>query len=121
MQFIQARPEIYNDYVNHTDPAIWADESFMLARLVPYNLSPGNVPPSSIWFDEYTTLDSPLRNYPDVPPPSSAHCKYPGPVIFQSYYTRTIPVVLEQLGKAGVRLAYQLNKIYDPLHEGSLY
>lgn len=117
VQFLQARHEIYQDYLNHTDPAVWADETFSLARLVPYNLSPGSIAPSSIWFDEYTSLGAPVRNYPDVPPPKKLSCQYPGPIISQSYYTRTIPVVLEQLGKAGVRLAYQLNKIFDPLHD----
>lgn len=69
------------------DPALWAAESAVLAHNVGYNLHMSKLP----------TCATDNRNEPIVPP---AH-----------YEQNAQAVVKEQIEKAGVRLAYVLNKI----------
>lgn len=40
------------------------------------------------------------------------------PVLTYQYYQKTMPVVMDQLAKAGTRLAYLLNTIFDPSFHG---
>jgi len=114
---------ILNDFTNSTAPAAWGSETFALARFAPYNLSPGDVPPARNWMRKVTGFTQYKGSSWEAYSPyntlvSSSSCS--GPVLGYTYYERTIPVVLEQLAKAGCRLAYLLNTIYDPSFTGRL-
>ena len=109
--FLKQSPNLVDQFLNKTEPSIWGDETFSLCRFVPYNFSPANIPNSIYWFDEYYNTTIKVPDYPNAPVVfPSQNC---GPILSTNYYTRTIPVVIEQLARAGIRLAYQLNMIYD--------
>jgi len=114
---------VLSEFTNSTDPAAWGSETFALARFAPYNLSPGDVPPARNWirkvtgFTQYEGSSWQVKSPYNTIVASSSSC---GPVLGYTYYERTIPLVLEQLAKAGCRLAYLLNTIYDPNFTGRL-
>ena len=65
IEVLNKQPGLVNQFLNHTEPFMWADETFTLARFVPYNFSPANIPNSIAWFDEYFNVDIPVPNYPN--------------------------------------------------------
>mmetsp|Transcript_124 Transcript_124/g.153 ORF Transcript_124/g.153 Transcript_124/m.153 type:complete len:338 (+) Transcript_124:29-1042(+) len=124
LDWLAEEPQAVSVFVGQTNPADWGSETFAIARFAPYNTSPATVPSASQWVisafnymetHNMTTLER--SNYKVSTQASSSDC---GIVLGYSYYQKSIPVVFTQLAKAGTRLAYLLNNLYDPSFNGVL-
>jgi len=118
--WLASQPDAVSVFTNDTVPANWGSETFAIARFAPYNLSPGTVPSASQWVESaYNYITSQnnltLSNYKTSSRATIDDC---GIVLNYQYYEKSIPVVFTQLAKAGTRLGYLLNSIYDPSFNG---
>jgi len=118
ISWLHENPNVFDHVVSFQFPGEWGNETFTLARNIPYNFSPGSVPANSDWVLDlnFTTTVLPYRN--PAPKEVRSSCSS-SPVIGDNYYYRTIEVVLSQLAKGGARLANRLNMMYDPSYNGT--
>lgn len=121
VSWLNENQDAINVFTNTTKPDAWGSESFAIARYAPYNLSPATVPAVSGWVHKIydyigNNSTSSFNNFHKERTPRSCE----GPVLPYQYYVKNIPVVFDQLAKAGTRLAYLLNTIYDPSFTGVL-
>jgi len=48
IKFIDTHPELKQLFLATTDVRDWANESFFLTKNIPYNFSPGTIPPNGL-------------------------------------------------------------------------
>jgi len=120
--WLRADSHIIDVFTNTTSPEHWGDQTFAIARLAPYNLSPGTAPPAANWMKSLYNYTDPMTTnfFEKEAKQAAAGSSSCGPTLGFPYYQRTIPVVFEQLAKSGCRLAYLLNSIFDPSFTGHL-
>jgi len=108
---IQNNPNIVKEYLKTMNPIDWADESFQYVLNDVYVYSEGDE--SDIHARDREQFLSNRKDKKKSNPVGSIHITDAEPDLKWWYYNHNMPIVMERLTAAGVRLGHLLNTICD--------